>query len=508
MHKNHFLRSLKKNEQSLIETKIVGTIPEWVNGTLFRNGPGRYSYGDKTYNHLFDGHALVHKFRIMNGKIFYSNKFLETQSYKKSLSESRLYPVFGTVDKLSTLLERLELVVRWPKTLDNVNINLVPYGTEKIFALTETNVMYELNPSNLNLIKRVEIDKCLDQATTTMAHPHYLEDGSWITLGMNFKNLLPHYDFIKYNYNEKEAICEKAELIARIPSSHYFGLSYFHSFGLTENFIIFLEQSIKFDITSLLNGIVFNEAFSEAFHTLENFPTRIHVIGRKNGAIVQKKFFCEPLVVFHHINSYEVFELDGTLKGLVTDVCAYDPKHFEIKNFTYENMNSETLLGTDAIKSTARRIFIPMNEAQDEIECVAKKLNQEVIFDLPTINYARFNGKEYSYVYGANYFKLPFSIIKMNVQNPKEVFERKYDYNKKSCLPSEPIFVESLNPVREDDGVLLVMVLCDEVDFLSILDAKDLKEIARGELPKDVKSAFTFHGFFAPKTKFELLNKI
>ncbi|RNA21410.1 hypothetical protein BpHYR1_006058 [Brachionus plicatilis] len=59
--------------------------------------------------------------------------------------------------------------------------------------------MYELNPSNLNLIKRVEIDKCLDQATTTMAHPHNLEDENWITLGTNFKNLLPHLDFIKYN---------------------------------------------------------------------------------------------------------------------------------------------------------------------------------------------------------------------------------------------------------------------------------------------------------------------
>lgn len=128
MPKNQFLRSLNNSEQSLIESKIVGVIPEWINGILFRNGPGRYTYGDKTYNHLFDGHALVHKYQIANGKIFYSNKFLETKSYTKSLSESRLYAVFGTVDQSSTLLERLKLAFQWPQTLDNVNINIVPYG--------------------------------------------------------------------------------------------------------------------------------------------------------------------------------------------------------------------------------------------------------------------------------------------------------------------------------------------------------------------------------------------
>jgi hypothetical protein len=44
-------------------------------------------------------------------------------------------------------------------------------------------------------------------------------------------------------------------------------------------------------------------------------------------------------------------------------------------------------------------------------------------------------------------------------------------------------------------------VLSDDVDYLSVLDAKDLKEIARADLPKDVKGTFTFHGFYADKAK-------
>ena len=41
--------------------------------------------------HLFDGHACLHKFKIENGKVTYSNKFLETKSFTKSLAENRLY---------------------------------------------------------------------------------------------------------------------------------------------------------------------------------------------------------------------------------------------------------------------------------------------------------------------------------------------------------------------------------------------------------------------------------
>ena len=73
-------------------------------------------------------------------------------------------------------------------------------------------------------------------------------------------------------------------------------------------------------------------------------------------------------------------------------------------------------------------------------------------------------------------------------------------------LPNEPVFVESPNPTSEDDGVLLVMVLSDKNDFLSILDAKNLNEIAQAVVPEGVLGAFTFHGFFADSKKFKSLN--
>ena len=122
------LRSLEKDCPEPVETTVTGTIPDWLSGTLFRNGGGRYEYGDKSFNHLFDGHACVHKFSIVNGKVTYSNKLLETTAFKLTQAENRLYPMFGTADVCSNVFGRLKSLYTPNRTNDNVNVNVVPYG--------------------------------------------------------------------------------------------------------------------------------------------------------------------------------------------------------------------------------------------------------------------------------------------------------------------------------------------------------------------------------------------
>ena len=99
---NKLLRSLYQNSVFEIEAELSGSVPDWLEGTLFRNGPGRYQFGNKVYKHLFDGQSCVHKFKITGGKVLYSNRILETNSYVKTTTENRLYPVFGTPDLCSS----------------------------------------------------------------------------------------------------------------------------------------------------------------------------------------------------------------------------------------------------------------------------------------------------------------------------------------------------------------------------------------------------------------------
>ena len=122
------LRSLEKDCPEPVETNVTGTIPDWLSGTLFRNGPGRYEFGDKSYTHLYDGHACVHRFSIADGKVTYSNKLLDTITHTQTKAQNRLFPTFAKADVGSNLFGRLKALFTLDSKMDNVNVSVAPYG--------------------------------------------------------------------------------------------------------------------------------------------------------------------------------------------------------------------------------------------------------------------------------------------------------------------------------------------------------------------------------------------
>jgi carotenoid cleavage dioxygenase-like enzyme len=114
---------------------------------------------------------------------------------------------------------------------------------------------------------------------------------------------------------------------------------------------------------------------------------------------------------------------------------------------------------------------------------------------MPSIDYARVNTKsDYRYVYGiglreaGNFYN---QIVKIDVQTQKSTM-----WDEKGCFPGEAIFVPHPEGEKEDDGVLLSVVLdsFQGNSFLLILDAADLTEIARANLPHPI--LFGYHGLF------------
>ena len=126
------------------------------------------------------------------------------------------------------------------------------------------------------------------------------------------------------------------ELIAKVPSSHSMGISYHHSFGLSEKYIIYLETALVFDFKSYLIGLVTNRSFADCLYMNKNWLTRIHLINRKTGEVVKQKLVTEPMFVFHHTNAYEVYDSDNNCSELIVDLCAYDVNKFDIKKLSYK----------------------------------------------------------------------------------------------------------------------------------------------------------------------------
>ena len=168
-------------------------------------------------------------------------------------------------------------------------------------------------------------------------------------------------------------------------------------------------------------------------------------------------------------------------------------------------MFTDRILEKGILKSFARRIAINLESKNpDSVYCDIKDLNSSQVIELPTINYSRYNGLAYRFVYGAQFYTKPFSIVKIDVETGSVC-----EMNFGNDLPSEPVFVEKPNAQKEDDGVLLIMCISSNGhDYLSVLDANDLTEIGRAELPDEAKNALamTFHGFFADSKKFKALN--
>jgi len=323
-------------------------------------------------------------------------------------------------------------------------------------------------------------------------------------------NELGYYAFFKCQGGEKEAEAENlyknGKVLATIPSSHADGISYYHSFSLTENYIVHLESPIKINFKKHFINTVLNKPIIDSYETDYNFPTRIHVVNMNTGEVLPQKFTTDAQFSFHHINAYEQKESDECT-NLIVDVASYNcgRNGFSLQDLTYKNLNEGLLQNTERARGLARRITVPLsknNKPGDEVYCKIDTLNPEVL-EFPTINYGRNNQLPYKYFYCHNaWYSKPFTVMKINVEDPKDTLKFAYNIEEgKNIVPMEPIFVENPNPKGEDDGVVLVQVLSDDNDFLSVLDAKTLTEIARADLPKDVKSTFTAHGFFADKTQ-------
>ena len=114
--------------------------------------------------------------------------------------------------------------------------------------------------------------------------------------------------------------------------------------------------------------------------------------------------------------------------------------------------------------------------------------------ELPRINYGRANARPYRYVWGndvggSGWFE---QIVKLDTLEGST-----RSFSQPGCYPGEPVFVARPQAEREDDGVLLSVVLDAgaESSFLLVLDAGDLHELARAEVPHHIP--FGFHGQFA-----------
>ncbi|XP_061538356.1 carotenoid-cleaving dioxygenase, mitochondrial-like [Phycodurus eques] len=505
-----------------IQTNIKGKFPQWINGSFLRNGPGKFEIGNHKFNHWFDGMALLHQFKISKGQVTYKSRFLSSDSYQANNENNRIVvSEFGTItvpDPCKNVFQRFLSRFELPKPTDNANVSIVTYKGD-YYVSTETNMMHKIDPETLETTKKVNWSNFIAVNGAT-AHPHTDLDGTTYNMGNSYSPKGSYYNIIQVaqTKNNSEETLEGAKVLCSIPSTESAKPSYYHSFAMSENYVVFIEQPIKMDLLKIITGKLTGKSISNSFFWDPKLKTIFHLIPKKTGKVSSLKYLAQPLSTFHQINA---FEEDGCL---IVDLCASDDGQ-AISNYNVQNLRKSGQ-DLDEVYNTLCRVFprrfvLPLNVddktpfnqnlnslpnslatslriGKNKIFCTHEDLHGEDLhkyggLEFPQINYGKYNTRPYRYFYGCGFRHLVGdTLIKMDLQGKHmKVWEQPGLY------PSEPVFIPSPDATEEDDGVILSVIITPNKDrstFLLALDAKTFQEVGRAEVPVNIP--YGFHGTF------------
>ncbi|XP_042330816.1 beta,beta-carotene 9',10'-oxygenase isoform X2 [Sceloporus undulatus] len=520
-----FFTSVEETPQ-VIQTKIKGQVPRWLKGQLLRNGPGKFEFGNDKYNHWFDGMALLHQFEIEDGIVKYRSKFLRSDSYLANSKNNRIMiSEFGTMavpDPCKTIFERFMSRFEAPKITDNCNVNYVVYKGD-YYVSTETSVMHKVDLETLESKEKVDWTKYIAVNGAT-AHPHYDPDGTAYNMGNSYGKHGSNYNIIcvpPQTPGSDNSSLLGAKVVCTIEPDDRMKPSYYHSFGMSKNYIIFIEQPLKMNLWKFAAAKAFGKSFLDGISWEPQHNTRFHIVNKLTGQVLPGQYRSKALLSFHQINA---FEDQGCI---VLDLCCQDDGQ-ALDIYRLQNLHKAGEAQDQAYNSIAapypRRFVLPLNiddkkpvgenlnplsytsatamkKADGKIWCTYESLHDEKLekrggLEFPQINYAHCNGKKYRYFYGCGFGHLiGDSLIKIDL-NTKEMKIWQED----GMYPSEPVFVPEPNSATEDSGVILSVVLTpkqNQGNFLLVLDAKDFTELGRAEVP--VQIPYGFHGIFVPR---------
>ncbi|XP_028429516.1 beta,beta-carotene 9',10'-oxygenase [Perca flavescens] len=465
--------------------------------------------------------ALLHQFKISNGQVTYKSRFLSSDSYKANKEHNRIaVSEFGTVnipDPCKNLFQRFLSRFELPKTTDNANVSFVTYKGD-YYVSTETNVMHKVDPETLETTKKVDWSKfiAVNGATT---HPHTEPDGTTYNMGNSYNSKGATYNIIRVPPTKKtaEETLEGATVLCSIPSGDKSKPSYYHSFAMSENYVVFIEQPIKMDLLKIVTGKLRGKSISDGIFWDPKRDTIFHLIHKHTGKLSSIKYLAKPLLTLHQINAYEE---DGFL---ILDMCASDDgkaiNNYNIQNLRKSGEDLDEVYNT-MCKNFPRRFVLPLNVDRDTpydqnlnrpnttatsirtakktVFCTHEDLHGEDLhhyggLEFPQIHYDKYNTHPYRYFYGCGFRHLVGdTLIKMDLHGKHmKVWEQPGLY------PSEPVFVPSPNATEEDDGVVMSVVITpnkDKSTFLLVLDAKTFEELGRAAVPVNIP--YGFHGTF------------
>jgi beta,beta-carotene 9',10'-dioxygenase len=460
--------------------KLQGKVPSWLRGSLYRDGSSEM-VGAPPFKHLFDGPALLQRFRFEDGKVFYTSRHLASTLYKGLRDRGLvMIPSYGTPPDHPLPGPGAQP----PGYVPNANVHVGFIGGALV-ALTDGDpTLVEFHPQTLETGAPMRFDDDLavtplPRSTTAHFHFDFFADAA-----VNFyAELGPQGGYVIHATRRGE---RRRRIIARYRTHE---TSSMHSFALTENYAILLDSPMKNPEPEALAELT----YAEALHWKPDTGTRFLVFRKSDGALAAV-WEADAFVADHQANA---FEHGG---DIVIDCAAYDGHAFRYELYLDPEMRARHGVSgypndrgiVQQTHAQFRRYHLRAGHVVADYELLT-----DSAVGFPTVDYRRCNGRPYRIAYASGFASAQDTFYN-HIVRVDTVRRSTRSWHLSGQYPGEPVFVGKGNPRDPDDGALLTLVFDAEraTSYLLVLDATSLEEVGRADLPR--ATPLSFHGAFFP----------
>ena len=214
----------------------TGSVPQWLQGTYYVNGPARFERAGMRYRNWLDGDGMVCALRFDADGVQFTSRFVETPKLREERAAGRfLYRGFGTAFPGDRL--RRGVMLEPP-----VNVSVYAYDG-KLLAFGEQSLPYELDPVTLETRGEYDFQGAVNEVTPFSAHAK-LHHGL-VNFGISFSMTKPALHVYEFDHAGKLNRRRRYEI------QHPYSL---HDFGVTPRRAVFFLGPFLMDFQRFWEG--------------------------------------------------------------------------------------------------------------------------------------------------------------------------------------------------------------------------------------------------------------
>jgi len=278
---------------------LVGTLPDFLRGAYYVNGPARFRRGAFRYRHWLDGDGMVCSLRFTDDGVRFVSRFVRSTKLLDEEAAGRpMYRTFGTRFDGDQLLRGVALA-------SPVNVSVYPYR-ETLLAFGEQGLPWELDPLTLETRDPFTFAGALTPISPFAAHPKIdAQTGELFNFGVSFSERETTLNFYCFDS------CGELRYRRRLPLPQPYSI---HDFALGPRWAAFYLSPYLLDMAALRSGRTVIEALS--WHPERG--SRLLLVHRATGDVAADVPLGDQYCL-HTINSFareeqlivDVVELDA-----------------------------------------------------------------------------------------------------------------------------------------------------------------------------------------------------